>query len=128
MKEVKGTILIVDDDEFLTSLYAEKFIKFGYAVEAAKNGEDGMNMIEKLHPDAVILDILMPGENGIDMLKKLRANPKTKNQLVLVLSNLDEKAKIAECQHQNVFDYIIKAHVTPDEIINQVQNMLETGK
>lgn len=128
MKASKKTILIIDDDEFLTALYAEKFMRSGYNVEVAKDGDTGIEMIAQLRPDAVILDILMPGKNGVDVLKAVRTNQQIKGQLVIVLSNLDEQQKIAECKHHNVFDYIIKAHVTPDEIVSRVQHMLETEK
>jgi len=121
-------ILIIDDDEFLTSLYAQKFVSSGYIVEVAQDGDEGIKKVSELNPDAVILDVLMHGKDGLDVLKELRANSETKDQLVLVLSNLDEKQKIGECQHQNIFDYIIKAHVTPDEVVERIKDMLETEK
>lgn len=123
--EEQKHILIIDDDEFLASLYAQKLTQHGYEISVAHDGDEGIKKVKEVKPDAVILDILMPGKDGIDVLKELRSDSKTKDQLVLVLSNLDDRKRRVECKHQNVFDYIIKAHITPDEIVDQINAMLK---
>ena len=72
--ENKKTILIVEDDEFLRSLTAKRIEKEGYGVEVAVDGENAITVLETLKPDLILLDLLLPGKDGFEVLKKIRSN------------------------------------------------------
>jgi CheY-like chemotaxis protein len=82
-------MLIVDDDTSVLKALTSTFLKNGFDVQTASNGEEGIAAISKEKPDIILLDILMPTMNGIKMLKKLRELPNGKNIPVIILTNSD---------------------------------------
>jgi len=99
-----GRILIVDDDPRLLHIVAMYLGIEGYDVVTAENGEDGLREIEAQRPDLVILDIMMPGMDGIEACRRIRANPETQNMPVVMFSALSsdddiERARLAGANH-----------------------------
>ena len=99
-----GRILIVDDDPRLLHIVAMYLGIEGYDVVTAENGEDGLHEIEAQRPDLVILDIMMPGMDGIEACRRIRANPETQNMPVVMFSALSsdddiERARLAGANH-----------------------------
>ena len=82
----KKTILVVEDNESLNKLIKLKLERDGYRVLVCENGEDGLKMFEKENFDLVWLDIYLPGMSGLEVLEKIRKNPKTKNQKVFMVT------------------------------------------
>ena len=97
-------ILVVDDDPRLLHI-VEMYLRIeGYDVKTASNGEDGLREVDNQQPDLVILDIMMPGMDGIEACKKIRTNPQTANVPVLMFSALSgdddvERARLAGANH-----------------------------
>lgn len=120
----KHKILIVEDDGFLASIYAQKLELAGYEVAFATNGEDGLKLVSKDRPDLVLLDLLMPQMDGFEVLEKLKGDPATKDIKVLVLTNLGQKEDVDRCLKLGAVGYIIKAHSLPEETVRRIQEIL----
>src|SRR3984893_423025 len=100
----RGSILIVDDDPRLLHIVAMYLGIEGYDVATAQNGEEGLAEIARTRPDLVILDIMMPGMDGIEACKRIRTNPETTALPVLMFSALSsdddiERARLAGANH-----------------------------
>ena len=117
-------ILIVEDDKFLRELIAQKLIKEGYDIAEAVDGEKGIKAVEDEKPDLVLLDLILPGIDGFDVLAKMKEDPKMAEVPVIILSNLGQKDDIERGLRLGAVDYLIKAHFTPGEIIGKIKSIL----
>lgn len=117
-------ILIIEDDDFLRSLAVTKLQKHGYSVTTAANGEAGLEATLKEKPDLLLLDLMLPGISGFDVLEKLRANEETKTLKVVIFSNLGDSADIKRGQELGVVDYLVKASFTLDELVEKITTLL----
>ena len=124
MSDVKPKILIVEDDGFLASIYAQKLELEGFDVAFATNGEDGFKLAQKDLPQLIILDLLMPKMDGFECLEKLKDDDRTGAIPVLVLSNLGQKEDVDRCMKLGAVGYVIKAHSLPQETVNRVKTIL----
>ena len=121
----RGVVLIVEDDAFLRKLLTDKFKSEGYSVESAEDGKEALNQIEKDKPSIVLLDLLMPGVDGFQVLETIRGKQTTKELPVVVLSNLGEQEHIARAKKLGADDYLIKAHLFLDEIVERVEEIIK---
>jgi two-component system alkaline phosphatase synthesis response regulator PhoP len=114
-------ILIVEDDRFLRELYHDIISKEGYQVDTAEDGEEAFEKMRKGSWDLVLLDIVLPKMDGIEIMKKLQIDPPaTPNKSIVFLTNLDKDQKIKEAmQYGN--GYLIKSQLTPGDFINEVK-------
>jgi len=126
-KTIKKKILIIDDDFFIRDIYATALNSEGFEVITAENGEEGLQKVFDKTPDLILLDILMPVEDGLTMLQKLREkNNYGKNVPVILLTNLsagneDIVKKIAETEP--VY-YIVKSTLTPQQVVLKVKEII----
>lgn len=124
--EGKRKILIVEDDIFIRDIYGVRFSQDDYEVFAAENGVDALKQLEDgLIPDIILLDVIMPGMNGVELLKKIKENQTWKNIPILMLTNISEKEKIEETKGLGVEDYLVKSHFTPSEVVEKVETLLD---
>lgn len=114
-------ILIVEDDRFLRELYHDVIAQEGFQVDTAEDGEQGFEKMKAGGWDLVLLDIVLPKIDGIEIMKKLQTEPPTlPNKSVVFLTNLDKDQKIKEAmQYGN--GYLIKSQLTPGDFINEVK-------
>ena len=125
--DAKKTILIVEDDVFLSDMYQTKFIESGYDVKVAQDGQQGLSMLEEgLRPDIVLLDIVMPRMDGIEMLTAVKKEEKLKNIPIVLLTNLGQESDITRGMELGALDYFIKAHFTPSEVVKKVEALFIT--
>ena len=118
-------ILIVEDEKVLVEMYREKFIKEGFEVVLAYSAEEGIEAALKEKPDLILLDILLPRENGLGFLAKLRKNPKTAPIKVVAFSNYDDAFTKKEAIQFGAKEYLIKTNYTPQEVVDKVKKYLE---
>ena len=118
-------ILIVEDDKFLRELISQKLLKEGYDIVEAVDGEKGIESANKEKPDLVLLDLILPGIDGFEVLAKLKADPKLSNIPVIILSNLGQKIDIEKGIEMGAVDFLIKAHFTPGEIVEKIDAVLK---
>jgi len=118
-------ILIIEDDSFLSEMYSEKLIQEGFETEIAFDGEQGLKKIEKVKPDLVLLDIVLPKMDGFEVLKKVKENDELKNIPVILLTNLGQKNEVEKGLSLGADEYIIKAHFTPTAVVSKVKEILK---
>lgn len=127
--EKQYKIILVDDDEFLTDMYATKFSSNGIAVEACKSGEA---FLEKLKagakPDLILLDIIMPGLNGVETLRKMRQEKLCEGVPVVMLTNQNDEKDISETKKLDIAGYIVKSAATPSEVVEEIVNIITNKK
>jgi DNA-binding response OmpR family regulator len=121
MSTLPQKILIIEDDVFLNELMAKKLIEEGFDVIKATNGEEGIDFAKKEKPDLILLDLILPGMDGFEILEKMKEEPETSSIPVIILSNLGQREDIERGFDLGADDYLIKAHFTPDEIIERVR-------
>ncbi len=117
-------IAIIEDDQAIAQMYRIKFENEGYQVETAENGVLGLELCEKMRPDIVLLDIMMPEMNGDEMLAKMRDQPWGKHIKVLVLTNVGEQELPKTVHKLGVLDIILKASLTPRQVAENVASAL----
>ena len=107
-----GKILIVEDDKFLRDLLSRKLEEEKFDITTAVDGEEGIKKIQEEKPDLVLLDLILPGINGFDVLKRMKEDPATADILVIVLSNLGQKEDVDRAITLGANDFLVKAHFT----------------
>jgi len=121
----KVKVLIVDDDAFLSGIYATKLELEGFAVVTARDGDEGLKAAFKEKPDLILLDVLMPKLDGFEVLKRLKAEESTKATPVIMLTNLGQKEDIEKGLEEGAIDYLIKAHFVPAEAVAKIKKVLK---
>lgn len=119
--EPKIEVLIVEDDVFLRKILATKFDKEGFDVRAAANGEEALNMIEDKVPSLILLDLIMPKVSGFDVLNEIRADDKTKDLPVVVLSNLGQEEDRERVMKLGALCFLSKADNSINHIVSRVK-------
>lgn len=119
------TILIIEDDKFLRELIVQKLLKEDYEISEAVDGEEGFKKIKEEKPDLVLLDLILPGIDGFEVLSKVKEEPNLVKIPIIILSNLGQKEDIEKGMKLGAIDYLIKAHFTPGEIIEKIKNALK---
>ncbi|KUK64164.1 MAG: Two component transcriptional regulator, winged helix family [Parcubacteria bacterium 34_609] len=117
-------ILLIEDDKFLRELMVKKLLTMDYDVTSAVDGESGLSMIKEVKPDVVLLDLILPGINGFEVLEKAKQDPEIADIPVIILSNLGQKEDIERGQKLGAADFMIKAHFTPQEVVNKIKTIL----
>jgi len=118
------TILIIEDDKFLRELIVQKLIKEGFEISEAVDGEEGMKKVKEEKPDLILLDLILPGIDGFEVLARMKEDPVLAAIPVIILSNLGQKEDVERGLKLGAVDYLIKAHFTPGEIIEKVKTVL----
>lgn len=122
-------ILLVEDDPLIYRMYQKLFTLEGYETEIAENGQEGLDKLEQFTPDIILLDIMMPTMNGVEMLAKLRADPKTKDIPVVVLTNMSDIRVSNEVFSKGANLSIVKSETEPDQVIAWIKSVLsKNGK
>ncbi|MEX2116702.1 MAG: response regulator [Bacteroidota bacterium] len=106
--EPKLTALIVDDEDALRKLLVLRFEQEGFRVISANNGDDGLKLAEKEIPHVVILDIIMPGLHGFEVVQRIRQNPALDRTVVIMTSAKSYKPDIEAAKKLGADDYCIK--------------------
>lgn len=121
-------ILLVEDDNFIIDIYITKLKEVGFSVQSAVNGEDALAKIKQGRPDLVLLDIVLPQVTGFEFLQEIKSMPELKNVPVIVLSNLGQKKEVEKGLSLGAAKYLIKAHYTPTEVVEEIRTVLNKNK
>jgi len=124
MKQSKK-VLIVEDEASLLRVLADKFRREGFEVFTATDGHDGLTKASKNKPDIIVLDIVMPSMDGLEMLKKLRENKWGNHTPVLILSNLSDPEQINEATGRGMVQYLVKSNWGLDDVVEKVRQTLQ---
>ncbi len=117
-------IVVVEDDKFLREMISRKLDKEGYEVIQAIDGEKGEQKIKEEKPDLVLLDLILPGIDGFEVLSNIKQDSELKDIPVIILSNLGQKSEVERGLKLGAVDFLIKAHFTPGEIITKIQEII----
>lgn len=118
-------ILIIEDDKFLRELISRKLSDENFEVAEAVDGEDGVKKTEEEIPDLILLDLILPGIDGFEVLRQIKTKSKLSKIPVIILSNLGQEEDIEKGFKLGATDYLIKAHFTPGEIIVKIEKHLK---
>lgn len=119
-------ILIVEDDQFLREFYVELLQGEGYNMDAAADGAEGYSKMHAGGYDLILLDIMLPKRDGVQILADLRANPPIhQNGPIVMLTNIGQDSTIQTCFSYGAIGYIIKSALEPDQVITEIQNYLK---
>ena len=122
-KQVK--ILVVEDEEFLSDIYKEILTDAGYSVETAAEGETAYQMLSQNHYDLVLLDVMLPGMDGKEIIKRLHQEKKISQQgRIVLMTNLVQDALFSEVRKWGVKDHLIKSDFDPGEFLKTVKQFL----
>ena len=116
----KKNILIVEDEHDIREIYVEVLTSAGYRVDQAADGEEGMKKIKEGNWDLLLLDIMLPGRDGLKILKEIKEMPGLKKGPVVALTNLNSENIIHEVFTSGADGYLIKSEITPDKIVEEI--------
>lgn len=119
-------ILLVEDDMMLRNLCSRKLVSAGFEVDTAFDGESGLKKVSAFKPDIVLLDLVLPGIGGFEVLESIRKDqdPSIAKTPVIILSNLGQDSDISKGESLGANDYLIKATVTTNEIVERAKKVL----
>ncbi|MFA6475576.1 MAG: response regulator [Patescibacteria group bacterium] len=120
-------VLIVEDDKFLSELISTKLDKEGFSIALAGDGETGVKKASEFRPDIILLDIMLPGMDGFEVLEKLKngADAALKAIPVIILSNFGQESKVERGLQLGAVDYLVKANFTTGEIVAKIKEVLK---
>lgn len=122
-------ILVVEDDQFLREFYQELLTAEGYLVDAAPDGEIGFQKIHEGGFDLVLLDIMLPKKDGLQILKDIKEQgSKNPNKSIVMLTNLGQDMIIKQCFELGASGYLIKSSLNPDQVLTEIKNHLKLPK
>ena len=117
-------IAIIEDDQAISQMYRFKFEAEGYDVQTAENGKLGLELVQNMKPDIILLDLMMPEMTGDELLVKMRATAWGKDIKVIILTNMGEQEIPEAIKKLNVSDVILKADMTPRQVADVVKKNL----
>jgi DNA-binding response OmpR family regulator len=116
-------IFVVDDDPDVRELVEYKLLQQGHEVQSAADGQEALRLVPRAKPALLLLDVMMPGISGFDVLTKLRADEATKSLPIIMLTAKAETADVERGLALGANDYMIKPF-SPRELMNRIQAQL----
>lgn len=120
----KDTILLIEDDPLLVDIYMTKFKEAGFVCQVVDSGEKALELLSKVSPLVIIMDIVLPHVDGWELLAAAQKKANLKDTKIVVLSNLGQKEEIEKGIALGADRYLIKAHYTPSQVVEEVKNLL----
>src|SRR5437867_1565846 len=117
-------LLIVEDDPIIANIYRSRFEQEGYLVEVASDGQSGFFQIQTARPDVVLLDLMLPQINGVEILKKIRVQKKFEHLPVIVFTNAYFREMIQDALDAGATQVFHKATLTPRQLLEAVEEAL----
>lgn len=119
-------IIIVDDDDFLVNMYATKFGNNGISVLVCRLGEALLEMLRAgTNAELILLDVVMPGKDGLTVLREIREQKLAENLPIVMLTNEGDEEKIETFKKMGIAGYIVKAAATPSEVVEEVKRIIQ---
>jgi len=121
----KLTILVVEDTELLRRIYSDKLTQDGYEVFSAADGLEALNVLHANKVDLVLLDLIMPRMSGIEALEAMKADPRTREIPIIILSNLGQESDVERGLALGAVDYLVKNEARPADVADKIRVTLE---
>lgn len=122
--EQKKLLLIIEDDEVLLRALHILFHEGDYTIASAVDGDSGLKMAQRLKPDIILLDLLLPKMDGFEVLSHLKSDPILDSIPVIVLSNLGDDADVRRAKSLGADDYFVKAKTDLATLVKKIKNFL----
>jgi len=123
--EKTKTILLVEDDKFISRAYHDGLAKAGFKIVMAFDGNEAKEQLKKTRPDIILCDLIMPNKDGFDFLGEVKSDPKLKDIPVLVLSNLSHEKIFAQATQLGADGYLVKSNQSIEDIVNEINKYLK---
>ena len=120
----KNLLLLIEDNPLLTGLYKAAFEKAGINVLIAHDGKRGLELAKEKHPSVIVLDFLMIGMNGLEVLQLLKSDPATQNIKVIMLTVASEQQDKDKAKELGAVDYLTKSELSVNDIVEKVTKHL----
>lgn len=118
-------LLIVEDDPYVRRFYERLFAQKNYTTEMAENAEEGLEKAKTTNPDLILLDIMMPGKNGLEVLKELKSDPLTKDITVIMLTNIEDQDTVGEATALGAGGFLVKSMIEPEKLLQVVEGYIK---
>ena len=125
MEKVAPTILLAEDDVVIAQMFKSYLTGEGFTVLETTDGEETLKVLFATPPEILLLDLMMPRISGFDVLEAMRQDPKLKDIPVIVFSNLGQESDIKKARDLGVKDYLIKADITPDIVVERIRKYIK---
>lgn len=123
MTNQKISVLAIEDDKFILSAYKTAFENEGFEVHLAQSAKDALKQLKALTPNIIILDLLMPEDDGFSVLTKLQKSKIWSQIPVLIASNLDDEKYIEKAKALGVGEYVVKSNISLVDLINRIKEI-----
>lgn len=117
-------LIIIEDDPLMSRMYQKALDLFHHDVTLATDGIIGLELISKTRFDAILLDVMMPKMNGLDVLKRLKEDNKTKDIPVIILTNSVSDKVIDAAMKMGAKKYIIKSDYDPEQVVKMIDEIV----
>lgn len=117
-------IIIIEDETLIADIYARQLTKAGFSVKTAHDGPGGLKLLQSEEFDLLLLDIMLPGMTGLEILKHYKSEHPKSKLVVLLLTNLGQDDVIKTGFDLGAQGYLIKANYTPDQVVAEVKSAL----
>lgn len=124
----KPVILLIEDDPVIAKLYQERLEREKIRIITTNTGEEGLLVAMQTKPDLILLDLLLPGKDGVDVLRILKTEVETKNIPVIIITAVLDESKRNQTMRAGALDHIIKTELKPVDLVTKVKHVLEKIK
>ena len=119
------TVLVIEDDVFLSQLLANRLKKLGVNVLRASDGEEGIASLKTNRPDLALLDLILPKKSGFEVLEAVKSDPILSGITVIIISNLGQESDVKRGKELGAVEYFVKAKTSIDGLVDEIKNLLE---
>lgn len=124
MSNAQKKILLIEDDPIISSVYAQRLSNLGYQTEVYARGDGALEKIQQTRPDLLLLDLMLPGRDGEEILEEVKNDDRLKDIRVVVLSNVMDQRRKESVLAKGAEAYLVKAETDLDEVVKTVQDAL----
>lgn len=117
-------ILLVEDETSVREVLKRKLIQDGFDTQVAEDGEEAIASLDKVIPDLILLDVIMPKMNGFDFLEKIRSDKRYNDIPVIIISNLEGDNDRATGKNLGITDYIVKSNISLRELMSLIRKVV----
>ncbi|MDE2001472.1 MAG: response regulator [Patescibacteria group bacterium] len=114
-------VLLVEDDPFLSSLLGNRLKKEGFDLSVTHSGNEAVKTLKEVKPELMLLDLILPGKSGFEVMEEMNTDPQAPKTPVIIISNLGQEADVARGKELGAVDYVVKARMTIDDMVDKVK-------
>lgn len=118
-------VILIEDEYFISYLYKRQLDLASIPTDTFATAGEGLAALKQQQYDLLLLDMMLPDSDGIEILKKIRADEQLKHLPVIIMTNLSQEAVIQDAKSLGALDYVIKSQISPDEMVMKVSGTLD---